>query len=174
MLDDAFDRVFCVIGALFLNQFPRYMIQYMDVLAKFTSGKLNTAVLIKKKPLEPSMIDTILVWLKDFGLNISFGRDFANNLERVQFYQKSIAEWNGVTSVEKPFIFLSNIDFDVVKYMDFTIILQKDMQGMLYAFAGIFAGAIAYKLCIKAPYYLFFVKERNKIRSKGKGPGPGF
>ena len=171
LLDQIFDRIFCVAGAFVLSQFPRYMTQYMELLSKFTSGKLSTAVLLQKKNQEVTILDLIFKHLKDFGLDIPFGKSFAGNAERIKFYQSSIQEWSQATSIEKPFVFLSNLDLNVVSYFDYTSVLQKDTQSIVYAFFGIFAGALAYKIMIKAPYYIFFTKEKKFSMGKRKKPG---
>jgi len=151
-----------------MSQFPRYMNQYMDLLSNVVAGKQVVRAVAQNKAADGSFFNSVLSFGKNLGINISWNSNFASNLDKMKFYQVSLNQWREATELEKPFVFVSNISLEIVRTLDYTFVFQKDTKSLVYAFIGIFVGAIAYKLFVKAPYYLFFAKERKKI-NRGMG-----
>ena len=89
------------------------------------------------------------------------GRAMMSSVERMRHYESVLAEWKGASAWEKPFLFFSNLDRDLLSAVSFQPALPLTYEGAVYALAGVLVGMFFFSLFIKTPYYLLGGRKRR-------------
>ena len=157
LVDGLIDRVFAVSFAVLFAQLPQFIAQYiqrlgghLDELARIISQYRDGAQ-ASGKTLEQFISTHLNSGIPDF---ISTGKIMESNLSRYDILSQSLEAIRSANVTVKPFVFLRNADFSIVKgtFVNFTPGVPVTVEGAIYALSGLVAGVVIYfmiKLTIK-------------------------
>lgn len=147
--DGILDRIFSVLGAVSLAQFPQYIQQYLQRLgghadeARRIVLRFNEAAVKSGRTLE----DYILRFLLDSDPDISRqGEIMQEAVDRAAYLSDAVAALESANLFTRPFVFLSNLDTEIAMsaLRVFQPGLPTTIEGGVYAFVGILLGLLVY------------------------------
>ncbi len=159
-LDGILDRLFCILGAVALSQFPQFFGQYMQRLgghlaeARLALAQYEAAA----KALGLTLEDYIQEHLDSASpVFVSSGEVIRALLERVQHLELSYQALQDATIYNRWFVFLREVDWSIASgtWENFMPGVPTTFEGLTYALAGLLLGWGIYaliKMAILAAY----------------------
>lgn len=148
-IDGIFDRIFSVLGAVSLAQFPQFVQQYIQRLG----GHADEARRIVERFAEAaqrsgrSLEEYIYRFRTDADPEIAEqGIIMQEAVERADFLMNAVQALEGSSLITRPFLFLANLDTDIAwnTMQIFQPGVPTTIEGGVYAFAGILLGLAVY------------------------------
>ena len=152
------DRIFSVIGAVALSQFPHLIAQYIDVLTgALAEARRNIKVFQEQAALVgmdlPTLIQKHLTNSEPaFRASGEAMRKSLTRLEEYEVAHKALTEAGALT---RPFEFFRYLDTVLFEALKFKPGVPLTIEGALYALVGIFVGLILYHISIGLIFRLF-------------------
>ena len=178
IINNLFDRIVGVIGAVIFAQIPQFIAQYMQRLGghvdelKRIITKYTTDAQAHKLTLEAYIQKHLNSSLDIFKTT---GQTMQENLIRFNNLHQSLTDLTNAAPYAKFFLFIKNIELSIAKavYKDFTPGIPATYEGLAYAVIGIFFAIFLY-YGIKKALQKILKKIVNKIKQKKtpKGPNP--
>jgi len=149
LVDGLVDRIFAVSFAVLFAQIPQFIAQYiqrlgghLDELARIISQYQDGAK-ASGKTLEQFMATHLNSGIPDF---ISTGKMMQSNVSRYDVLSQSLEAIRSASVTVKPFVFLKNADFSIVKgtFQSFIPGVPVTVEGAIYALCGLIVGIILY------------------------------
>lgn len=139
------DRFAAVVGALIFSQAPMFIDQYTSQLRghlaelQYQINAIKEAAHLSGKDLNQFIQKFITNGDIDF---VRQGEIMQKMSERYESISLSYLKLHGASPFTKPFVFLSNIESDIVKstYANFHLGLQFSIEGIIYALIGVLFG----------------------------------
>jgi hypothetical protein len=145
------DRIFAVIGAVVLSQFPQFYGQYMQRLG----GHLDEAKLMLQQYLDAAAalglsLDEYIREHLESGSEVftSTGRIIADLVERVQVLEQAYQALQGANMFSRWFVFLREVDWSIAAgtWDNFVPGVPTTLEGLVYALTGLLIGWGLYSL----------------------------
>ena len=116
-IDGIFDRIFSVLGAVSLAQFPQFVQQYIHRFRTDADPEIAEQGIIMQEAVE-----------------------------RADFLMNAVRALEGSSLITRPFLFLANLDTDIAwnTMQIFQPGVPTTIEGGVYAFAGILLGLAVY------------------------------
>ncbi len=149
--DGIFDRVFAVLGAVALSQFPQFYGQYMQRLGGHLDEARRTLDQYIKaaEALNLTLAEYIHEHL-DSGreIFISSGEVMEGLLERLNALEKSYLALQDAGMLNRWFVFLREVDWSIAAntWRNFVPGIPTTLEGLIYAFTGLLLGWGLYTL----------------------------
>ncbi len=165
--DGLFDRVFSVLGAIGLAQFPAYIQQYYQRLGGHVDEAARNVALFREAAHESGR--TLEEYIQRF-LNetdpdfVRQGEIMQQIVERYETLLAALTALESANLFTRPFVFLYHMHTDIAwnALRVFQPGVPTTLEGLVYALAGILLGLLIYN-SIKGAV--------NKVRGKKKQPG---
>ena len=173
LLDGIADRLFTVLGAVSLSQFPQFYGQYMQRLG----GHLDEARRALDQYIQAAhSLNMSLEEYKTEHLEsesevfVSTGEIIRDLVNRVDTLEQSYHALQDATIYNRWFVFMGEVDWDIAAgtWENFMPGVPTTVEGLTYAAAGLLLGWGLYVLCKTA--VAVPVKAINARRKKGNGP----
>ncbi len=166
MISGILDRIFSVIGALLLAQFPQYYSQYIQRL----SGHVQEAKITLQRYIQAAQslgltlqeyVDHHLVSQEE--IYTSSGEVILQIVDRFYLLENSLQVLNNATPLNRWFIFIRQVDWEIAKHtwQGFTPGVPTTPEGIIYALMGLFLGWGIFQLIRGLFQRLFFRKRVN-------------
>jgi hypothetical protein len=149
IFDGLIDRIFAAVFAVVFAQLPMFIAQYIQRLG----GHLDelTRIILQYREAAKGSGKTLEQYISthlDSGITdfINTGKIMESNLARFDSLTQALESLRGAGAVQKPFIFLKNIDLSIAKgtLQDFTPGVPVNIEGAIYALCGLITGMIIY------------------------------
>lgn len=173
-LDSITDRVFAVLGALIMAQFPQYLVLYMQRLGGHVDEAARNMEKYREiaKELGQSMYQYSqhLLASKDPAV-FRTGQKVTEDLARYDSLAAALKEIQAAPAYQKLFVFIKNIDLDIARatWDNYTFGLPLTWEAAAYAAVGIVLGMIIY-FC--ASRLIIQGVKKLAARKRPAGPGP--
>lgn len=168
LISGIIDRIFGLIGALIMSQFPQFFGQYMQRLG----GHLQEAQLT---------LDRYIKAARSLGLSLqeyihqhlvsqeriytSSGEVIAELVERYESLKRSYQILENATPLNRWFLFVRQGDFTIAQqtWQEFTPGVPTTLEGIIYALGGLLLGWGIYN-GLKGLCYRIFIRKRINFK----------
>ena len=168
LLRNIFDRLIAVTFALLFLQAPHLVHQYTVALSgalyesKKTVKSIRASARLNHKTVDEFIQKHLQSTDPDFTAS---GKVMSDAVERYRNYKESLKRLKEAGIISKPFIFLSVVDWALVREMNYKPGLSLSIEDAIYAIAGIIAGLLLFHGFIYLLKLLFRKRKPNSQKS---------
>lgn len=166
IISGIFDRLFGLLGALILSQFPQFYGQYMQRLG----GHLKEAEITLQRYINAARslglslqeyVDHHLV--SEDRIYTSSGEVIGEVVERYQFLEDSFQVLSNASPFNRWILFIRQADWSIAQHtwQEFTPGVPTTLEGIIYALVGLFVGWGLYHAIRRLFLRLFYRKKVN-------------
>jgi len=159
------DRIFSVLGALSLAQFPQFIQQYLQRLAGHADEAMRIVERYKLAADRAGMEFSVYIQRFNDDSNAvvaEHGSIMTEAVERADFLTNAVESLQNSNMLTRPFVFLNNLDTDIAwqALLIFQPGVPTTVEGIMYALVGIMLGLLVYN-GLKWPFYKMSDKKKT-------------